>query len=128
MNEIRNVDALRIGIGDAKPPKGPEGGGNGTRADFEKELAEAGKEHDIKFSKHAASRLQFRNVELGKSELDRLGSAVERAGKKGANESLVLLDELALIVSIKNRTVITAMSSANAKEGVFTKIDSAVIA
>jgi len=35
---------------------------------------------------------------------------------------------LALIVSIKNRTVITAVDGQSLKENVFTNIDSAVIA
>ena len=53
---------------------------------------------------------------------------MDRAAQKGARESLVLLDDVALVVSIKNRTVITAVDAANLKENVFTNIDSAVFA
>ena len=84
-------------------------------------------QYGIKFSKHATERLTDRNMNIGSPELERLGSAMERAGEKGARESLVLLDELALVVSVKNRTVITALQSAQSG-GVFTSIDSAVIA
>ena len=52
---------------------------------------------------------------------------VDRAAAKGAKESLVLVDNAALVVSIKNRTVITAVDQAHLKENVFTNIDSAVI-
>lgn len=83
--------------------------------------------YGIKFSKHATERLADRNMNIGNTELERLGSALQRAGEKGARESLVLLDELALVVSVKNRTVITALQSAQSG-GVFTSIDSAVIA
>ena len=49
-------------------------------------------------------------------------------GEKGADRSLVLMDSLALVVSVKNRTVITAVDGARAASGSFTNIDSAVIA
>jgi len=39
-----------------------------------------------------------------------------------------MLDKLALVVSVRNKTVITAMDEARMKEGVFTNIDSVVIA
>jgi len=78
-------------------------------------------------SGHAQTRLQSRNIELGHAEWDRVMSGVERAAQKGAKESLVLLDDVALVVSIKNRTVITAVDKNSLKENVFTNIDSAVI-
>lgn len=57
----------------------------------------------------------------------KLHTAIEKASNKGARESLILMDDLALVVSIKNKTVITAIDGANIKENVFTNIDSAVI-
>lgn len=57
----------------------------------------------------------------------RLGEAVDRIQQKGADRSLVLMDDLALVVSARNRVVITALDSQSAKEGVFTGIESAVI-
>ena len=53
--------------------------------------------------------------------------AVSKAAAKGARESLILLDDLALVVSVKNRTVITAIAPDRIRENVFTNIDSAVI-
>jgi flagellar operon protein len=81
----------------------------------------------LKLSGHAQTRLQSRNIELGKAEWDRVMEGVNRAAAKGAKESLVMVDDVALVVSIKNRTVITAVDKANLKENVFTNIDSAVI-
>ena len=37
------------------------------------------------------------------------------------------MEDVALVVSVKNRTVITAVDRAQMKENVFTNIDSAVI-
>lgn len=81
----------------------------------------------VKFSNHALQRLQNRNINFSKEALDKLGSAINKAAQKGAKESLVLMDNLALVVSIKNKTVITAMDGASIKDNVFTNIDSAVI-
>ena len=82
----------------------------------------------VKFSKHAANRLTDRNIELSEGQLDRLNSGMRQASKKGINESLVLVDDMAFIVNIKNSTVITAMDKNSSDENVFTNIDGAVIA
>jgi flagellar operon protein len=82
---------------------------------------------DLKFSAHATKRLESRGIKLTNDDLNNLKGAVELAAKKGARESLVLLDNLALVVSIKNKTVITAVDGPSRKENVFTNIDSAVI-
>ncbi|MBP2642424.1 MAG: flagellar operon protein [Firmicutes bacterium] len=81
----------------------------------------------LKFSQHAIERLANRNISLNKTDLAKLNSAVEKAAQKGARDSLILMDNLALLVSVKNRTVITAMDGASVKDNVFTNIDSAVI-
>ena len=73
-------------------------------------------------------RLDDRNIELSDEQIDRLNEGTQKANAKGINESLVLVDEIAFIVNIKNNTVITAMDQSEAKENVFTNIDGAVIA
>lgn len=82
----------------------------------------------VKFSQHALQRLNSRKIQLDSSQLDKLGQAIEKAAQKGAKESLVLMnDSLAFVVSVKNKTVITAMDGTAIKDNVFTNIDSAVI-
>ena len=58
----------------------------------------------------------------------RLTSGVDRAAAKGSRNSLVLVDQNAFVVSVPNRTVITAVDRSHMKEQVFTNIDSALIA
>ena len=82
---------------------------------------------ELKFSQHARQRLESRTIHLGEAELSRLQDAVGKAREKGARDSLILMDNLALVVSVKNNTVITAVDEQNLKENVFTNIDSAVI-
>lgn len=85
------------------------------------------KEADLKFSAHAQSRLQSRNIELSAQDLLRLREGVAQAAAKGSRESLLLKDGVAFVVSVKNNTVITAVDAASMKGNVFTNIDSAVI-
>lgn len=83
--------------------------------------------HGVRFSQHAEQRLRARNISLSSEHLDRLNTAVDQAARKGARDSLVLLDNLALVVSVKNRTVITAVDQSSLKNNLFTNIDSAII-
>jgi len=76
-------------------------------------------------SGHAATRMQSRDIQLDGAQ--RVLNGVDRAAEKGAKESLVMIDDVALVVSVRNRTVITAVDQQSLKENVFTNIDSAVI-
>lgn len=81
----------------------------------------------VKFSHHAEVRLQQRGIRMGPDQLAQLANAVEKAAAKGANDSLILMGNVALIVNINNRTVVTAMDQASMKNNVFTDIDSAIV-
>lgn len=90
----------------------------------QKALGEAG---GLKFSKHAMGRLADRNIELSHAQLERLESGTEKAGQKGIRDSLVIVDQLAFIVNVPNKTVVTAMDSTDTGENIFTNINGAVI-
>lgn len=81
----------------------------------------------LHFSKHAQERLAQRGVQLTADHLRRLQGAVDRAAAKGSRDSLVLMDDLAVVVSVRNRTVITAVDAASRKDSIFTNIDSVVL-
>ncbi|NMC74362.1 MAG: flagellar protein [Geobacteraceae bacterium] len=82
----------------------------------------------ITFSHHAQERLKSRGISLSPDDMEKLEGAVESVAKKGGKDSLVLLGDAALVVSVKNRTVVTALDRASMQGNVFTNIDSAVIA
>lgn len=82
----------------------------------------------LKVSQHAKTRLASRDIQLDAPAWERVMNGVEKAAQKGARETLVMVDDVALVVSVKNRTVITAVDKDRLKENVFTNIDSAVIA
>ncbi len=81
----------------------------------------------LTFSKHLTERMNRRSIDLSPEKLDRLSRAVDKVADKGARESVVLLDNLALLVSVSNRTVLTAIETGKMKNGVFTNIDSVVV-
>lgn len=83
---------------------------------------------NLRFSKHALNRLNDRNIELDSLQLKRLKAGADKAGEKGIKDSLVLVDQLAFIVNVPNRTVVTAMDSTATDENIFTNINGAVIA
>lgn len=116
------------GAGKASPgsPKPPSGGDGQA---FERLLAREIQRHSsLRFSAHAAKRLESRNIQLTQAQQEKLSRAVEEAANKGVKESLILLNRLAFIVNIKNRTVITALDQAQMQEkGIFTNIDGAMI-
>ncbi len=85
-------------------------------------------QNEVKFSKHAMTRLDNRNISLTEVQMERLNEGARKAGEKGIKESLVLVDELAFIVNVENKTVVTAMNQGNNDENIFTNIDGAVIA
>lgn len=84
-------------------------------------------EDNLRFSKHASTRLRQRGIDLTDGQLERLMDGTRKAGEKGIKDSLVIVDELAFIVNIPNSTVVTAMDSKDAVENIFTNIDGAVI-
>jgi flagellar operon protein len=81
----------------------------------------------ITFSQHAQDRLKARNITLSSQDLASLEGAVNSVARKGGRESLVMMGDAALVVSIRNRTVVTAMDRSQMRGNVFTNIDSAVV-
>ncbi|MGN0437922.1 MAG: TIGR02530 family flagellar biosynthesis protein [Lachnospiraceae bacterium] len=87
----------------------------------------ANNQSDLVFSKHANERLLSRNINLNEEQMVRLNQGVLKAREKSINESLVMMDNIAFIVNVKNNTVVTAMDQETNDNNVFTNIDGAVI-
>lgn len=100
----------------------------GNKPDFAQVLQkEVAGGQSLKFSAHAEKRLSERQIVLAREDLARINQAVRQAEAKGARESLIIYGDLALITSVKNKTVVTAMDGNSLNDHVFTNIDSAVI-
>ncbi|MEX2672235.1 MAG: TIGR02530 family flagellar biosynthesis protein [Phycisphaeraceae bacterium] len=81
----------------------------------------------LKLSAHAQQRLEQRGISLSDQQMNALAQAADRAGAKGANDALMLMDDVGMIVNVPNRTVLTVLDEARMNDGVVTQIDSAVI-
>ena len=81
----------------------------------------------VSFSRHANERLSSRNIRLNEEQMQRLNEGVKQAKEKSIQESLVMMDNIAFIVNVKNNTVITAMDQNANDSNIFTNIDGAVI-
>jgi flagellar operon protein len=125
---LEGVGGLRPDVaGAGAPPSPPATRAAGTGAPSFDEVLRNNR-GELQFSKHALKRIEQRGLQLDPDQLRRLNDAVDRAEQKGSKDSLILLDELALVVSVQNHTVVTAVDEGSQKEHVFTNIDSVVIA
>ncbi len=126
------VQPQREAGGDVALRKGADGGA------FEKALRErlpgvqdapvpVGTPSALKFSNHALNRIKDRSISMDQNLRDKLEKAVNTASEKGSKESLILSDNAAFIVSVKNKTVITVLDRAQMNGNVFTNIDSTVV-
>lgn len=81
----------------------------------------------LKFSHHAETRMEQRGIKLQPDSLTQIMQAVDDAASKGAKDSLIVYRDIAMIVNVPSRTVVTALDGNQMKSNVFTQIDSAII-
>ena len=79
----------------------------------------------INLSNHAVKRLEQRGIELDEDDMTKIEEAFETLDNKGAENSLIIYNDLSIIASITNRTIITASLSDEMQE--VTNIDSAIL-
>jgi flagellar operon protein len=131
MDDITRIQQSGILPGPAPRPAGtpveiPPNSGQSFRSVLD-QTAASGSSEPLRFSAHAMQRLQSRNISLTGDDVARMNEMADKAAAKGAKQSLFILRDTALVVSIKNRTVITAVDQDSMKDNVFTNIDSAAI-
>lgn len=127
------ADEMRIQASQGINPVPPSSQGNGgnnkvSNADGMSFADALSQTQNLRFSNHAQKRLEARNISLTDDGMNRLANAVDKAEKRGGKESLVMVDDMAFIVNVRDRLVVTALDSKNRGEGVFTQIDSVVFA
>jgi flagellar operon protein len=78
----------------------------------------------VQFSAHAIKRLEERSLNITQNDIERLNNGVKQVDQKGAKNSLIMVDDTAFVVSVRNKTVITAIDKTLTSSNVFTNIDS----
>jgi len=86
----------------------------------------------VTFSKHAIKRINSRKIEIEEKQIIQFKEVMRKLEQKGARESLILMQDrerenLAFVVNVKNKTVVTALTESMMKENIFTNIDSTVV-
>lgn len=114
-------------LNSVKEPEKKEPDGISFEEVLKNQLGAGEQTQELKFSKHAAMRLDQRDIALSADQSNRLEAGVQKASEKGIKESLVIVDSLAFIVNVPNQTVVTAMDQTESMDNVFTNIDGAVI-
>jgi flagellar operon protein len=85
------------------------------------------KEECFTISSHAAQRLNSRNIDFDDGDMKKINEGINMADSKGSKQSLILYKDMALVTSIKNRTVITAFNKNQSEGSIVTNIDSVVM-
>jgi len=122
IGSVRRIDAERL-----KQTQTPSQSQGSTSFDELLRKQQSQSAQEVKFSAHAQVRMQERSIVMTTEDNLKLKEAIHRIAEKGGNESLVLMDDLAFVVSVPNQTVITAMDSVSLRDNVFTNIDSAIV-
>ncbi|MCL1988780.1 MAG: flagellar biosynthesis protein [Firmicutes bacterium] len=124
VERVEKVGAINVGAVKKLPSQSadsPQFQGN-----FQQALENAiNRQTPLHFSKHANMRLNDRQITLTGEQMNRLENGLVQANAKGIKDSLVLVDDVALVVNVKSKTVITALE--RGQNNVFSNIDGAVI-
>jgi flagellar operon protein len=83
------------------------------------------KEEGFTVSKHAAIRLN--EINFTEDDMKQIEKGFEIAKDKNSKNTVMLYKGIALIASVENKTLITAVEKDRAKDNIFTNIDSVVI-
>ena len=121
---VRRVSTVTTGIPQTSTAKLNAGL---AAASFEQVLKQQLSTSGLNFSKHAVSRVVERDIDISDDNMERLNSGVKKKKKKGLDDTLILIDSAAYIVSVKNNMVTTTVSNQELIGNCFTNIDGTVI-
>ena len=76
-------------------------------------------------SKHAALRLS--EINFTEEDMKKIEKGFQIAKDKNSKNTVMLYKDVALIASVENKTIITAVEKDRAKDNIFTNIDSVII-
>ncbi|MEQ2526488.1 flagellar protein [Robertmurraya yapensis] len=121
---FRPIQSQPIATQRLQQKKSNQVNGNSFSFHFQQAIQENNK---LVLSKHAKDRLEQRGIHISENRWEQIEGKVQEAKKLGIKDSLVLLDNAALIVSAKNNTVITAMDRQEATSQIFTNINGTIV-
>ncbi|MFE0506479.1 TIGR02530 family flagellar biosynthesis protein [Peribacillus butanolivorans] len=81
----------------------------------------------LTISKHAQMRMDQRKIVIEQQTWDKIADKANEAKKMGVTESLIIIDNAALVISTKNNKVITVVDREEASSQIFTNINGAIL-
>ena len=129
-DKIKNILIPQVNKVSVKKPSNVKSNTTKGTDEFQKLLnktLEPQKEMPLEISKHAAKRLEERDLKMDTNEFFKLQNAVKKLKQKGGRDSLVITDKAAYIVDVNNNRVVTAIDKSEMADNVFTKIDSTMM-
>ena len=76
-------------------------------------------------SKHAAQRLN--DINFTEDDMNEIEKGFKIAKNKNSKNTVMIYKDVAIIASIENKTLITAVEKERAKDNIFTNVDSVII-
>lgn len=123
---FRIINGQAYPIGNFELPKSSSLEKKNQSVNFKDILNETiNKQENYTISKHASERLK--NLDFNDEDMKNIGEGFKIAEEKGSKNSVILYKNVALITSIENKTVITAIENERSKNNIYTNIDSVVI-
>ncbi|MCF0148159.1 MAG: flagellar biosynthesis protein [Clostridium sp.] len=125
---FRVINGQAYPIGNFKlPNEGLREKSVNMKSNFDEILKDEIKRNESSYtlSKHAADRLK--EIKFTEADMKEIGKGFKIAEEKGSKNSVMIYKDVALIASIENKTVITAIEKERAKDNIYTNIDSVVI-
>ena len=83
------------------------------------------KDEGFTVSKHAALRLN--EINFTEEDMKQIEKGFNIAKDKNSKNTVMLYKDVAIIASVENKTIITAVDKERAKDNIFTNVDSVVI-
>lgn len=98
---------------------------NTTEESKFKDILAKAKGEGFTVSKHAALRLN--EINFTEEDMKQIEKGFEIAKDKNSKNTVMLYKDVALIASVENKTLITAVEKDRSKDNIFTNIDSVVL-
>jgi len=81
----------------------------------------------LRISAHARKRIDGREIHFDSKTAQTLDNVLNLARDKGSKNTLAMIDNQAFLLSVRDRTLITAMSNEEMQSRFFTNVDSVYI-
>jgi len=81
----------------------------------------------VKLTTEAQAALTAAGIELSPLELDRIGRAIDGVTEAGGQQALFVGEKVALVVDVAERTITTGTTRIEARDRVFSDIDSVML-